>query len=140
MSTCPIRKLSLESLQKKTNIVDGIRIINRPLFDKLVSDQKAFDETAYGEMDLGDPFIVTKSEDKNPNNTRETRLSNNRYSETYQVNEPYYTELQRLADIKDKTRLTFDEVENLYNDELDQEPQGLQELIDSGEVIQFCNI
>lgn len=148
MSACPIKDLNLKDLQTHTEAVQGVRIINRSLFDKLVNDQKAFDEVAYGKMNLGDPFIVTKKTDTNPNNTRETRLSNNTYTETYQANELYYKELQNRADIKANFDLFAEDRERLYEDELGQDPslddaralKDLEYLISTEKVEQLCKL
>jgi len=152
MIACPIRKLNLEDLQRKTNIVDGVRILNKPLFDKLVSDVKKDHVEKYGLNRKDLPFISKgQIKDTNPNNTLETRLSNNRYSEFYEVNEDYYKELQKLADTKEAYNLTFEDVESLYEDELGQDPslddaRAEQEFLnlldkpeDKGGITQFCS-
>ncbi len=137
MSACPIRKLEVEDLLTKTNIVDGRRIINKPLFNQLNQDLQKYHKDTYGLDNSGLPFLTSTNKDTNPNNTTESRLGNNRYSELYTVNDSYYDKLQILADNKEKYALTFEEVESLYEEE--SEPEGLQELINSGKVTQFCS-
>lgn len=149
MSACPIKDLNLKDLQKNTNIVDGVRIINRPLFDKLVNDTKIDHVEKYDIKRKDLPFIsLEKSTDSNPNNTIETRLSNNTYSEFYQVNEPYYKELQKLADEKANFDLFAEDRERLYEDELGQDPslddaraeEDLNYLISTNKVEQTCKV
>lgn len=152
MSACSIRKLNVESLLKKTNIVDNRNIINKQLFDNLNKATKADHVLKYGINSKELPFIVTTIKDSNPNNTIESRLNNNRYSEFYTVNDPYYIKLQQLADNKEKYALTFDETESLYKDELGQDPsldntkaeEDFRYLInqkpENGGITQFCNI
>lgn len=152
MSACPIKDLNLKDLQKNTNIVDGVRIINRPLFDKLVNDTKIDHVKKYDIKRKDLPFIpLEKSTNSNPNNTRETRLSNNTYSEFYQVNEPYYKELQKLADEKTNFDLFAEDRNRLYEDELGQDPslddaraeEDFRYLMDQkpedGGITQFCS-
>lgn len=148
MKSCSIRNLNLEDLQSKKNIVDGRRIIDRPAFDKLNNDLKKYHQYSYGLNRQDLPYLTETKQTNNPNNTTEARLSNNRYSEFYTVNDDYYKDVQRLAETKDKWALTDEETNNLYDDELNQDPYmddlrarlEFQKLIDKGEIKQICKI